>query len=60
MSKNWTPRELIKLYRIEKTKTSIFRDEANGLIPKAKRVLRGKSSVRVWKQEDLPSLGFVA
>lgn len=57
MHKTWTPGELIKLYRIEKTKTSIYRDEANTLIPQAKRVKRGTSYVRVWEQQDLPELG---
>ncbi len=57
MSKTWTPSELIKLYRIEKTKTSIYRDEANKLIPQAKKLKRGKSYVRVWEQGDLPEIG---
>lgn len=57
MTKNWTPNEVIKLYRIEKTKTSLFRDEVSGLIPQAKRIKRGKSQVRVWEQRDLPEIG---
>lgn len=57
MSKTWAPRELIKLYRIEKTKTSLYRDEASGLIPQAKRIKRGKSYVRVWEHKDLPEIG---
>lgn len=57
MSKNWTPIEIMSLYRTEKTKTSIFRDEANDLIPKAKRIKRGKTFVRVWEERDLPSIG---
>ena len=57
MPKNWTPNELIKLYRIEKTKTSLYRDEASGLIPKAKRVKRGKTEIRIWEQKDLPEIG---
>jgi len=57
MKKIWTPREIIRLYQIEKTKTSIYRDEANGLIPKAKRIKRGKTFVRVWETKDLPAIG---
>lgn len=57
MNKTWTPNELIKLYRIEKTKTSLYRDEANGVIPQAKRIKRGQTFVRVWEQADLPEIG---
>lgn len=57
MNKIWTPNELVKLYRIKKTKTSIYRDEANKLIPQAKRIKRGNSYTRVWEQTDLPDLG---
>lgn len=57
MSKTWTTSEIINLYRIEKTKTSIYRDETNGLIPQAIRISRGKSFVRVWETEALPEIG---
>lgn len=57
MAKNWTPNEVIKLYRIEKAKTSLYRDEASGLIPQAKRIKRGKSEVRIWGHRDLPEIG---
>jgi chromosome partitioning protein len=57
MAKNWTPNEVIKLYRIEKAKTSLYRDEASGLIPQAKRIKRGKSEVRIWEHRDLPEIG---
>lgn len=57
MIKNWTPNEVIKLYRIEKAKTSLYRDEASGLIPQAKRIKRGKSEVRIWEHRDLPEIG---
>ena len=57
MAKNWTPNEVIKLYKIEKTKTSLNRDEASGLIPAAKRVKRGQTHVRVWEHRDLPAIG---
>lgn len=57
MIKNWTPNEVIKLYRVEKTKTSLYRDEASGLIPQAKRIKRGQSEVRIWEHRDLPEIG---
>jgi chromosome partitioning protein len=57
MAKNWTPNEVIKLYKIEKAKTSLYRDEASGLIPQAKRIKRGKSEVRIWEHRDLPAIG---
>ena len=57
MTKNWTPNEVIKLYKIQKTKTSLNRDEASGFIPQAKRVKRGKTHVRVWEHRDLPEIG---
>lgn len=59
MDKVLTPNEITKLFRITKTKTSLFRDEANNIIPKAERVPRGKSLVRAWKKSDLPALGKV-
>ena len=45
------------LYKIEKTKTSIYWDETNGLIPKAKKVEKGKTFVRMWENKDLPAIG---
>ncbi|MBA2650361.1 MAG: ParA family protein [Legionella sp.] len=57
MAKNWTPKEVVKLYRIEKTKTSLYRDELSGLIPKAQRVKRGKTEIRIWEHKDLPEIG---
>ncbi len=57
MTKNWTPNEIIKLYRIEKTKTSLYRDEASGIIPMAQRIKRGKTEIRVWEHKDLPEIG---
>jgi len=59
MSKLFTPNEVTKLFRITKTKTSLLRDEANNIIPKAERIIRGKSLVRAWKKTDLPALGKI-
>ena len=55
--KKWTPLEVSKLFRLEKTKTSLLRDEAAGKIPKAKKIPRGKSYTRMWAFEDLPQIG---
>ena len=57
MSKAITPKYIIDLYRTTKTKTSLLRDEANGLIPKASRENRGENKVRVWHTKDLPKIG---
>jgi chromosome partitioning protein len=59
MNKLWTPNEIARIFRITKTKTSILRDEANNIIPKAERVNRGKSLVRVWNKVDLPAIGKI-
>lgn len=57
MIKNWTPKEVINLFKIEKTKTSLYNDEEKGIIPRAKRVERGKNYIRMWDKADLPSIG---
>ena len=62
MSKKWTTKEIINLFKIKKTKTSIYRDEANGLIPKATRIKRGKKEeayIREWDQFNLPDIGKI-
>jgi len=58
MKNTWTAKELTKLYRLERTKSSIYRDEAEGIIPLAKRVKRGKTFFRVWDLEQLPAIGM--
>ncbi len=57
MSKTITPKYIIDLYQTTKTKSSLLRDEANGLIPKASRENRGENKVRVWNTKDLPKIG---
>lgn len=59
MAKNesWTPNEVINLFRIQKTKTALYKDESNGLIPEATRIERGKTYIRSWKLNDLPLIG---
>ena len=53
----WQPNQLKRLFGIEKSKQAIFKDEGLGLIPKAHRIQRGKSQVRVWSNYDLPLIG---
>lgn len=57
--KNWTPKEVMNLFRIEKTKTSLYKDEEKGVIPKAKRIERGKNYIRMWSTDDLPRIGEI-
>ena len=57
--KIWTVGEVTKLFRITKSKPTLLRDEANGVIPKATRVQRGTSFVRAWTKADLPEIGKV-
>ena len=59
MNKTWTASELINLYKIERTKTSIYRDEAENIIPQATRKKRGKTHTRVWEHNLLPDIGRV-
>lgn len=53
----WTPNEVINLFRIQKTKTALYKDESNGLIPEASRIKRGKTYIRSWILNDLPIIG---
>lgn len=58
MTKFWTATEILTLFRSDKTKTSLYRDEINDLIPKAKRVSRGKTETRMWETSDLPKIAL--
>lgn len=57
MNKNWTASDIIRLYKMDRTKTSIYRDEAEGVIPLADRIKRGKTHVRAWPHALLPKIG---
>lgn len=57
MKKLWSPNDLMKLFKIEKAKNTIHRAEASGAIPEASRVKKGKTHVRMWKTNDLPTIG---
>lgn len=49
----WKINKLIRLFNIKVTKTQIYRDELNGLIPLAKR----KNNIRYWDTNSLPMIG---
>lgn len=57
MKSQWTASELIRLYKMDRTKTTIYRDEGEKEIPPAQRVKRGKTLVRLWNNADLPEMG---
>lgn len=56
--KMYTPSDVSKLFRTEKSKMSLLRDEENGAIPKAERIARANNKfARMWKPSDLPEIG---
>ncbi len=57
LKNHWTASEIIRLFKMGRTKTSFYRDEVDGLIPEADRIKRGKTQVRVWRPASLPEIG---
>jgi chromosome partitioning protein len=57
INEKYTINDITKLFRITKTKTSIYNDEKTGVIPSADRESRGSTSVRAWDIKDLPAIG---
>ena len=53
----WTYKDISKLYKLEISKTSFYRDESNKVLPAAKKIRRGKLDVRYWDTCDLPKIG---
>lgn len=53
----YTASQIAKMFRVEQTKQTILNLEEKGIIPKAKRVLRGKTPYRVWMTNQLPEIG---
>ena len=45
------------MFRIESTKQTLLTAEDRGLIPKAERVLRGRTAYRAWSLDQLPLIG---
>ena len=63
MSNKIDPSELhsstnvLKMFRMEKTKQTLLNLEEKGLIPKAHRIPRGKIETRMWDLSQLPLIG---
>lgn len=58
--KLWTSADIKQFFKLDqrnKSINSIYNAEAKGDIPKAERILRGKVSVRKWKESDIPLIG---
>ncbi len=53
----YTTTQIMNMFNISVTKNAFYGYEERGLIPKAERVERGKTSVRTWTIEDLPKIG---
>jgi chromosome partitioning protein len=53
----YTASQIAKIFRVEQTKQTILNLEEKGIIPTAKRVLRGKTPYRVWSTNQLPEIG---
>lgn len=56
-TKLYTPQDLFKIFKISKTKTSLYKDEKSGVIPKANHTPRGTTYVRTWTIDQLPEIG---
>jgi len=59
MAKTYTATQILKLYRSDKSKSTMLRDEKKSVIPPSQRVDRGATSVRVWSEPDLSRIGSV-
>lgn len=60
MEKKWTSTEISKLFKLSqkvKSRQTIFNAEEKGDIPKAKRIERGTTKVRIWETKQLPKIG---
>lgn len=56
--KGWTTGDIQKLFRLEgNSRFSLFNAESKQLIPKATRIPRGTTQVRVWELEQLSEIG---
>jgi chromosome partitioning protein len=57
MLDQFTHKDLHKIFRMDKARSSILLAENEGRIPKANRIQKGKISVRSWDIKDLPAIG---
>jgi chromosome partitioning protein len=55
--RKFTATQIIKMFRIETSKQAMLKTEANGGIPTAARIMRGKIPTRAWSFEQLPEIG---
>jgi chromosome partitioning protein len=46
-----------KIFQLDISKSSLLNYEERGVIPRAERLLRGKSAYRAWRVADLPRIG---
>lgn len=46
-----------KMFSADVSKTSILNYEERGVLPRAKRIMRGRSAYRVWELGSLPRIG---
>ncbi len=56
----WTSTGISKLFHLNekvKSRQTLFNAEEKGEIPKAQRVNRGSTKVRMWKTQQLPEIG---
>ena len=53
----YTYTKLSEMFDIKLSSNAFYAYEDKGLIPKAKRVQKGKVTVREWSKEDLPKIG---
>ena len=57
----WSVSDVQKLFKLSgkvKSRQTILNAEERGEIPKADRVLRGKTYVRQWSTSQLPEIGM--
>ena len=57
--KEWTSTGITNLFRLSNitSKQSLFNAEEREEIPKAKRINRGSTQVRIWTADQLPDIG---
>ncbi|WP_440994710.1 ParA family protein [Cysteiniphilum litorale] len=55
--KNYTIKNIMDIFKVNKTKSAILKDEKNKIIPQADRISRGNVKVRVWNENQLPDIG---
>lgn len=57
MINKYTIQKVSNILNLKVSNMQLYRDEEKGLIPQAERVKRGKVSVRMWSEDQLPTIG---